>query len=80
MAWSISDLETAITNIESVISGRITSDIETYQISGRSITNIPATELLTIRDRLKAELGNMVNAARIEKGLKSKRTIRVRFI
>ena len=79
MAWTIADLETAISNIEAVITGRISSDVESYLIAGRSITKIPATELLTIRDKLKIELSNLKAAERIKNGLDSKRTIRVRF-
>ena len=80
MAWAISDLETAISNIESVITGRITSDVESYQIAGRSVTKIPATELLIIRSQLKIELSNLKATARIENGLSSKRKIQVRFL
>ena len=79
MAWTIPDLETLISAIETVISGRISSDVESYQIAGRSITKIPITELIPLRKELKRELSNLQATARIDDGLDSKRKIKVRF-
>ena len=80
MAWIITDLETAISNIELVITGRITADVESYSIAGRQITKIPISELFSLKDRLKSELENLKAAQRIEDGEPSKRKILIRFI
>ena len=79
MSWNIDDLQSHINAIETVISGRITSDVENYSIAGRQITKIPLTELLVIRDRLKRELSNMKAAQSVAAGLGNPRKILTRF-
>jgi hypothetical protein len=42
--------------IEAALAGRLTSDIQAYQIAGRSVSKIPIKELRTIRGELKAAI------------------------
>ena len=70
---------TMLAAIESVLEGRITADIESYSIAGRQITKIPLSELLVIREKYKAEVAREDAAERLKMGLKSKKTIKVRF-
>ena len=69
---------TMLTAIESVLEGRITSDIENYSIAGRQITKIPITELLVLRDRYKSEVQSEEEAARIAMGKNSRNKILTR--
>jgi len=79
MAWTIEDLQTHISAIESFIAGRITSDVENYSIAGRQITKIPITELMDLKDRLKRELNNLKVKENVKLGLDNPRKILVRF-
>jgi hypothetical protein len=73
------EIATLITNIETVLSGRITSDLETYTIAGRSITKIPVSELLTIRSQLKVEYASLTAAESVAAGTGNPNKVRVRF-
>lgn len=42
--------------IEAVLEKRASSDQQSYSIAGRSITRIPLTELLALRDKFRAEV------------------------
>lgn len=42
--------------IEAVLAGRITSDIESYQVAGRQVTKIPVAELLKLRNVFAAQV------------------------
>jgi hypothetical protein len=42
--------------VEAAISGRLTADIQAYQIAGRSVSKIPIAELRQIRGELKASI------------------------
>lgn len=42
--------------IEAAIAGRLTKDMESYSIAGRSITKIPIGELMTLRAKFSNEL------------------------
>jgi len=79
MSWTIKDLRDQIQAIETVLSGRITSDVENYSIAGRQITKIPITELLVIRDRFKRELISMEAAEKVALGQGNPRKILTRF-
>jgi hypothetical protein len=46
--------ERTLAIVEAAISGRLTSDLQAYQIAGRSISKIPIQELRTIRGQLLA--------------------------
>jgi hypothetical protein len=48
--------EKTIVAIEALLSGRVTADLESYQIAGRQITKIPFEQLQKIRGRLLAQI------------------------
>jgi len=66
-------------NIEAVIEGRATSATLEYQIAGRSMKYIPMAELLTLRDKYRAEVKGEEAAAAVAAGLADKRRVYVRF-
>lgn len=53
--------ETQLAMVESVLSGRITADVEAYSIGGRQITTIPFAELWALRGRLRSEVWKLRN-------------------
>jgi len=65
--------------IEAVLEGRITADVESYSIAGRSITKIPVSELLVLRSKYKAEVQSQEAAENVSLGLGSGRKIKTRF-
>ena len=73
-------VETMLANIEAVLEGRITSDVESYTIAGRQITKIPITELLTMRDKYRAERNGELAAESIAEGTGNPNKIRVRLL
>lgn len=46
--------EKTLSVIEAALSGRLTSDLESYQIAGRAVNKIPVKELLQLRGHYKA--------------------------
>jgi hypothetical protein len=48
--------ERTLAIVEAAIAGRLTSDIQAYQIAGRSVSKIPIVELRQIRGELKAAI------------------------
>jgi hypothetical protein len=46
--------EAQLAVVEAALAGRLTSDMESYQIAGRAIVKIPASELLKLRNQLRA--------------------------
>jgi hypothetical protein len=46
--------ERTLAIIEAAIEGRLTADIESYQIAGRAVSKIPATELVALRNKYAA--------------------------
>ena len=48
--------ERTLAVVEAALSGRLTSDIQAYQIAGRSVSKIPIVELRKIRGELKAAI------------------------
>lgn len=48
--------ERTLAIVEAALSGRLTSDIQSYQIAGRSVSKIPVQELRQIRGELKAAI------------------------
>jgi len=74
-----SHAKTMLDAIEAVLEGRIDSDVESYSIAGRQITKIPITELLTIREKYKAEVKKEEDADNLALGLGNKKKIQVRF-
>lgn len=62
--------------IEATLEGRITADVQVLSIRGRSVTKIPAAELLVMRDKYRAE----VQRERVASGLAPARNkVFVRF-
>lgn len=51
-AWA----EKTLVVVEAALTGRLTSDMESYSIAGRSVAKIPISELIEIRARLKSEI------------------------
>ena len=74
---------TMLAAIEAVLEGRITADIENYQITSgnitRQITKIPIPELKELRDSYRAEVKAEQAADRMAAGEGSGRGARVRF-
>lgn len=65
--------------IEAVIEGRATSQVGEYQIAGRQLKYIPIPELLTLRDKYRAEVAREDAAQRAARGLPDSRRVYVRF-
>lgn len=51
-----SQAEKNLAVVEAAINGRLTSDIQNYQILGRAVSKIPIKELMDIRGKLRAEV------------------------
>lgn len=57
--------ERTLVVVEAAINGRLTSDIQSYQIAGRSVSKIPIQELRQIRGELKAALWRQNNPGQL---------------
>lgn len=57
--------ERTLVIVEAALSGRLTSDIETYQIAGRSVSKIRISELRTIRGQLRAAIWRQNNPGQL---------------
>jgi hypothetical protein len=57
--------EQTLVVVEAAIAGRLTSDIQAYQIAGRSVSKIPIAELRTIRGELKAAIWRQNNPGQL---------------
>jgi hypothetical protein len=57
--------ERTLAVVEAAIAGRLTSDIQAYQIAGRSVSKIPIAELRTIRGELKAAIWRQNNPGQL---------------
>jgi len=66
-------------SIEAVIENRANIDQSSMSIAGRSLSRMSIDELLTFRDRYKAEYLKEVKKARIKNNKDSGNTIKVRF-
>lgn len=53
--------ETALINIEAVLAGRATADVESFQISGRALNRTPIAELYKMRSRFRTEVWRQRN-------------------
>tara|TARA_R110000803_G_scaffold141233_1_gene207699 strand:- start:2137 stop:2718 length:582 start_codon:yes stop_codon:yes gene_type:complete len=65
--------------IEAVIENRATMDQSSMSIAGRSLSRLTVDELMTFRDRYKAEYLKEIKKARISNGKNSGNEIKVRF-
>lgn len=68
-----------VDTIQSVLEGRIDSDVENYSIGGRSITKIPVTELIAILATYEEKLEEEQKKRRLDNKHGSGRTIKARF-
>lgn len=77
--WTKADIATQIEAIETVISGRITADLQNYTIGNRQITKIPIEELLVMRDKLKREYNTLDAAEQVAAGTGNPNKVLTRF-
>ena len=66
-------------NIEAVIEGRATIDQSSFSLGGRSLSRMSVDELMTFRDRYRAEYLKEIKLARIRNKQGSGNTIKVNF-
>lgn len=66
-------------SIEAVIENRATMDQSSMSIAGRSLSRMSVDELMTFRDRYKAEYMKEVKMARIKNNRGSGNTVKVKF-
>ena len=64
--------------IESVIEGRASKDQESYSIQGRALSRTPIADLITLRDKYRAEWVREQRAERIKNNLGHSGVIKVR--
>lgn len=57
--------ERTLAVVEAAISGRLTADLQAYQIAGRSVSKIPIQELRTIRGELRAAVWRQNNPGKL---------------
>ena len=70
---------TRVDAVEAVLENRASMDQQSMSIAGRSLSRMSITDLMTFRDRYKAEYLKEVKIARIKNGLASGNTIKVNF-
>jgi len=66
--------EKTLAVVEAALSGSLTSDIETYQIHGRSVSRMSRSELLRIRNALKVSIQRQRNGGRIGQNFRTRFT------
>ena len=66
-------------NIEAVIEGRATIDQSSFSLGGRSLSRMSVDELMTFRDRYRAEYLKEVKLSRIRNKKGSGNTIKIQF-
>jgi hypothetical protein len=74
-----SHAKTMMDKIESILSGRADGDVASYSINGRSLTKLGIEELMTWRDRYRAEYLREVRAERRDNGQGTGSTVLARF-
>lgn len=74
-----SQLRRTLEAVEATLEGRASSAVAEYQIAGRSLKNIPLSELLALRDRMRMDVAREDAADRAAAGLGVKGRITVRF-
>jgi hypothetical protein len=81
---SIADLRsharTMLDAIEAVLENRAGADVAQYSIAGRQVIKIPIPELITLRNKYKAEVAAEDATERIAKGLDGAKQVLVRFV
>ena len=66
--------------IEAVIEGRATIDQSSFSLGGRSLSRMSVDELMTFRDKYKAEYAREVKKSRIRNGKGSGNSVPVKFV
>lgn len=74
-----SHVEKTLAALEATLEGRASSDQLAYSIGGRSISKMSPEQLLTWRDKYRAELAAERKAQAITQGMGGTGTVRVRF-
>lgn len=69
----------ALTNIEAYLENSANLSAASYEIAGRKLQRIGLPDLLTLRDKYRAEVAREDAAADVSRGLPDKRRIMVRF-
>lgn len=69
----------ALEAIEAVLENRAGSEVLNYTIAGRTVSKIPHTELMTLRDRYRQERQREVDAEKLANGIGGGNNIFVRF-
>jgi hypothetical protein len=62
---ALSHAEKMLPIVEAVLSGRVTADIENYQINGKLVTKIPIAELKKLRKQYRSEIWSQRNGGRL---------------
>lgn len=74
-----SHLEKVIANIEAMLEGKSTKDVQEYTIGDRQLKHMTTSELLVWRDKYKAQLASENAANSMNSGPRRGRKIHVRF-
>lgn len=74
-----SQVRRMLESVEAVLEGRASSAVQEYQIAGRSLKHIAIPDLLTLRDKLRADVAREDAAAAVAAGLSPRGRIQVRF-
>ncbi len=70
---------TLLDKVETMLSGKATADVQSYQIQGRQLSKYTFEELLRLRSTLQAEVAREDAALAAENGQADRRRIYVRF-
>lgn len=73
-------IEKVLANIEAVIEGRASHDVQSYAIAGQPIGKTPIADLLKLRDHYTSQLIALKRAERRKNGVAEGRKINVKFV
>jgi len=74
-----SHIKATLDAIEALMEGRSVSDVENYNVGGRSLTKMSVADLIKWRSTYKIEYQRELDAENVAKGLDSSRRVGVRF-
>lgn len=72
--------EIMVEKIESILQGKADRDVQSYSISGRSLTSYSIRDLIDWRDYYMKEIVKHRSKAQAKKGKRGSQTIKVRFV
>lgn len=72
--------EIMLAKIETILEGKADSDVSSYSIAGRSLTKMSFDELLSARDRYRAEVVLHKNKEMVKRGKSTGSTVKVKFV